>query len=143
MKKNKPYKRQKKKLALELGIQTYQILTNDDEVYIPSLSSIFSAVTAIFKWIKIHELHERVGSNQQQLVMHYKITLLLVRVFAHVVASGFPVKMRPRRFCSCIGIFRLFLNLRQHFLGDQFWQNIECLEVISRNPFSPYEKNYL
>ena len=34
----------KKKLALELGIQTYQILENDDEVCIPSLSSILFAV---------------------------------------------------------------------------------------------------
>ena len=33
-----------KKLDLKLGIQTYQILTNDDEVYIPSLSSILLAV---------------------------------------------------------------------------------------------------
>ena len=40
-----PYKRQKdKKLALKLGIQTYQILTNDDKVCIPSLSSILLAV---------------------------------------------------------------------------------------------------
>ena len=31
-------------LALKLGIQTYQILTNDDEVCIPSLSSILLAV---------------------------------------------------------------------------------------------------
>ena len=35
-----------KKLALELGIQTYQILTNDDEVCILSLSSILLAVIA-------------------------------------------------------------------------------------------------
>ena len=33
-----------KKLALNLGIQTYQNLTNDDEVCIPSLSSILLAV---------------------------------------------------------------------------------------------------
>ena len=33
-----------KKLVLNLGIQTYQILTNDDEVCIPSLSSILLAV---------------------------------------------------------------------------------------------------
>ena len=33
-----------KKLALRLGIQTCQIMTNDDEVCIPSLSSIFLAV---------------------------------------------------------------------------------------------------
>ena len=31
-------------MALKLGIQTYQILTNDDEVGIPSLSSILLAV---------------------------------------------------------------------------------------------------
>ena len=30
--------------ALNLGIQTYQILTNDDEVCIPRLSSILLAV---------------------------------------------------------------------------------------------------
>ena len=29
-----------KKLALKLGVQTYQILTNNDEVCISSLSSI-------------------------------------------------------------------------------------------------------
>ena len=34
-----------KKLALNSGIQqTYQVLTNDDEVCIPSLSSILLAV---------------------------------------------------------------------------------------------------
>ena len=32
-----------KKLTLKLGIQTYQILTNDDEVCIPSLSSFLLA----------------------------------------------------------------------------------------------------
>ena len=32
-------------MALNSGIQTYQILTNDDEVCIPSLSSILLAVT--------------------------------------------------------------------------------------------------
>ena len=35
----------KKKLALKLGIQAYQILTNDDEVCIPCLSSILLAVS--------------------------------------------------------------------------------------------------
>ena len=44
-----------KKLALDLGIQTYQILTNDDEVCIPSLSSILSCTycdrfSFPFKW---------------------------------------------------------------------------------------------
>ena len=34
-----------KKLTLKLGIKTYQILTNDDEVCIPSLSSISLAVS--------------------------------------------------------------------------------------------------
>ena len=33
------------KLALKLGIQIYQILTNDDEVCIPSLFSILLAVS--------------------------------------------------------------------------------------------------
>ena len=35
------------------GIQTYQILTNDDEVCIPSLSSILLAVTLAIKYRKI------------------------------------------------------------------------------------------
>ena len=34
----------RKKLALNLGIQTYQILTNDDEICILILSSILLAV---------------------------------------------------------------------------------------------------
>ena len=36
------------KLALNSGIQTYQILTNDDEVCIPSHSSILIAVWDLF-----------------------------------------------------------------------------------------------
>jgi hypothetical protein len=34
-------------MALNSGIQTYQILTNDDEVCIPSLSSILLALLRI------------------------------------------------------------------------------------------------
>ena len=41
-------KKKKKKLALNSGIQTNQILTNDDEVCIPCLSSILLAVQALF-----------------------------------------------------------------------------------------------
>ena len=36
-----------RKLTLNSGIQTYQILTNDDEVCIPSLTSILLAVIAV------------------------------------------------------------------------------------------------
>ena len=39
-----PYKHTKNKLALRLSLQAYQILTNDDEVFIQSLSSILLAV---------------------------------------------------------------------------------------------------
>ena len=39
-----PLKLKNKKKALNSGIQTYQILTNDDEVCIPSLSNILVAV---------------------------------------------------------------------------------------------------
>ena len=49
-KKTKPNKHQEnKKLALKLGIQTYHILTNDDEVCIPSLSRIFLAVPFVLR----------------------------------------------------------------------------------------------
>jgi hypothetical protein len=37
--------KQSKKLALNSGIQTYQILANEDEGCIPSLSSIHLAVS--------------------------------------------------------------------------------------------------
>ena len=53
---NKLYDFQKnKKLALNSGIETNQILTNDDEVCIPRLSSILLAVLESiqdlnFKW---------------------------------------------------------------------------------------------
>ena len=42
-----------KKLALNSGIKSYQILTNDDEVCIPSLSSILLAVCLKTKTTKI------------------------------------------------------------------------------------------
>ena len=49
-----PYKRQKyKKLALISQIQAYQILTDDDEVCFPSLSSIFLAVPSQLKLIYV------------------------------------------------------------------------------------------
>ena len=45
----KPLKRLKnKKFALNSGIQTNQILTNDDEVCIPSVSNTLLAVPDIF-----------------------------------------------------------------------------------------------
>ena len=42
-------KKKEKKLALNSGIQTNQILTNDDEVCIPHLSSILLAVLSNVK----------------------------------------------------------------------------------------------
>ena len=38
-------------MALKLGIQTYQILTNDNEVCVPSLSNILLAVRIFSKYI--------------------------------------------------------------------------------------------
>ena len=40
-----------RKLALNSGTKTYQILTNNDEVCIPSLSSILLAVQNKLEWI--------------------------------------------------------------------------------------------
>ena len=51
-----------KKLALNSGIQTYQILTNDDEVCIPSLSSILLAVCTYYYIIALGFLIEVVGN---------------------------------------------------------------------------------
>jgi hypothetical protein len=47
-------------LALNSGIQTNQILTNDDEVCIPSLSSILLAVLCIFFKSKSLGISEKV-----------------------------------------------------------------------------------
>ena len=63
------------KLALNSGIQTYQILTNDDEVCIPSLSSILLAV--IFKIIFGHILK----ILDQSLVLQGSVPLLVYYVF--------------------------------------------------------------
>jgi hypothetical protein len=41
-------------LALKLGIQTFQILTKDDEVCIPSLSSILLALDSTDFLMNIH-----------------------------------------------------------------------------------------
>ena len=50
---------QKEKMHLNSGIKTYQILTNDDDVCIPSLSSILIAVrtygTTIISHLKRNE----------------------------------------------------------------------------------------
>ena len=52
--KTKPYKCQKKKkLALNSRIQTYQILSNNDEVCIPSLSIILLAVPVFYDFLII------------------------------------------------------------------------------------------
>ena len=47
----------KKKLALKLGMQTYQILTNDDEVCNPSLSSILLAITDLWRKLASKSIH--------------------------------------------------------------------------------------
>ena len=49
----------KKKIGFKIGIQTYQILTSDDEVCIPSLSSILLAVVVIYlipSWLILAEI---------------------------------------------------------------------------------------
>ena len=50
-------------MFLNSGIQTYQILTNDDEVCMPSLSSILLAVVHFEKFgaakCYLHQLHTR------------------------------------------------------------------------------------
>ena len=53
-------------MALKLGIQTYQVLTNDDEVCIPSLSSILLAVNEAWSAVRLkfqvsgkHEIFEK------------------------------------------------------------------------------------
>ena len=56
-----------KKVALKLGIHTYQILTNDDEVCIPSLSSILIAVALLVRYRP--RFFRKLGIKP---LMHYK-----------------------------------------------------------------------
>ena len=59
-----------KKLALKFGIQTYQILTNDDEVCIASLSSILLAVRRITNVLKIKGSDKR-GQDIKKNLIHF------------------------------------------------------------------------
>ena len=59
-------------MALRSGIQTYQILTNDDEVCIPSLSSILLAVTGFFLSFLCSIIHSSLQWVQPfQKIFHY------------------------------------------------------------------------
>ena len=49
-----------KKLALKLGIQTCQILTNDDEVCTPSLSSTLLAVPNLLYIVQYANLFDKI-----------------------------------------------------------------------------------
>ena len=62
-----------KKLALNSGIQTNQILTNNDEVCIPSLSSIILAVVVILKGS--HVTGDLYGGQRGQYNHQSKTTL--------------------------------------------------------------------
>ena len=58
-----------KKLALKLGIQTYHILTNDDEVCIASFSSILLAVLEMSKAYRFILVKVKEFSHQCNLVL--------------------------------------------------------------------------
>ena len=57
-----------KKLALKLGIQNHQILTNDDEVCIPSLSSLSCMQIFYYKSKEDPSKMCQVVNNGQNLV---------------------------------------------------------------------------
>ena len=56
-------------MALKLGIQTYQLWTNDDEVCIPSLSSILIAV----QWNRYSNVSSIIMSKSDDLRLFYKM----------------------------------------------------------------------
>ena len=72
-------------MALKLGIQTYQILTNDDEVCIPSLSSILLAVSNHYDMI-ISDLYK------------LQVTLILrsSAAFFEYISSNRPASQKDR-----------------------------------------------
>ena len=59
-----------KKLVLNSGIQSYQILTNDDEVCIPSLSSILLTVLVIQvnNFGKVHSVQHFIDKFESRLL---------------------------------------------------------------------------
>ena len=59
-------------MALKLELQTSQILTNDDEVCIPNLSSIFSAVhTPIPSLFATVEFYANIDTNNLKLALKH------------------------------------------------------------------------
>ena len=74
-----------KKLALKLEIQTYQILTNDDEVCIPSLSSILLAVSRhgyeTNNWYLSSLNQIQIRSQTGEIDRHRNICHLLAKLF--------------------------------------------------------------
>ena len=62
-------------MALRLGIPTYQILKNDDEVHIPSLSSILQAVLTI----SIDNL--QICPRKKNIISYYNI---YIKTYLHI-----------------------------------------------------------
>ena len=91
--------KQSKKLALNSGIQTYQILTNNDEVCIQSLSSILLAV-CIGVW-----------KQRQQ-------TYILLPGFKGPWLYKYNLRKRFYNFRKKIWISSCYQNSQVRFLGE-------------------------
>ena len=61
-------------MLLNSGIQTYQILTNDDEVCIPSLSSIILLAVSSISKQKIQTEEAMSKQNQNNAYVDTKVT---------------------------------------------------------------------
>ena len=76
-------------MALKLGIQTYQILTNDDEVCIQSLSSILLAVKALLEILVLRrDNRKRNGQSKFEIQNPFQDLCLLLKNF-----------LEPAMFC--------------------------------------------
>ena len=91
-------------MALNSGIQTFQILTIDDEVCIPSLSSIISAVPShnfcsTKKWICGLRLTEMVG---RKMVLRLQVPKVVPKNESLVTKRHIeiPQRFRPKTFCA-------------------------------------------
>ena len=84
-------------MALNSGIQTYQILTNDDEVCIPCLSSILLAVSLRLNCVSRTKQIIQHLSRGIILVLRTGVGTLKLQKYAHFIGQAFPINPRRKR----------------------------------------------
>ena len=101
--KTKPYKCQEYKiLSLNSRTQTYQILTNDDEVCIPRLYCILIAVrsnAAFSNWVP---LHRRSPKSSSVCVVHFIFEDVKWSIFSLARIHSIFVDLNKKEYLFCL-----------------------------------------